>query len=99
MTMEELLRISIENKENIVKTKEDKIKKWCQSLYDDCKADLEYDRKSNLNNFPKDYTAFNIFIDNLIFLIKEKNFDDVYFIRLFKDFNKTYLKDVLEFAY
>ena len=99
MTMNELLRVSIENKDRIVKTKEDKIKNWCTSLYNDCKADLEQDRKSHLNTYPDTHTAFDLFIDNLIFLIEEKKFDDVYIVRLLKDLNKNKLMDCLEFAY
>jgi hypothetical protein len=101
MTMGELKRIAEENKKNTIKEKEEKVKKWFKSLFSDCIEDAV---SSELNKaqgkiYPVTHTSFDLFVDNLLFSLRQSDFNDVYFIKMLKDLSKTYSTDILEFAY
>lgn len=98
MTMQELEKQCFANKMQAEEEKKRKIKEWFKGLYKDCEEDIKTDREG-LNTFPSDYTAFDLFIDNIILYAKESYFNDVYFIKLFKELNKIAFTDYREFAY
>ena len=49
--------------------------------------------------FPSDYTAFDLFVDNIILEAKGSDFKDNDFIKLFKELNEVEFTDYREIAY
>lgn len=93
--MQELEKQCFANKKIAVEEKEKKIKEWFKALYKDC----EEDRETSPQVYSPDYTAFDLFIDNIILYAKESDFKDIHFIKLFKELNKVEFTDYREFAY
>ena len=67
--------------------------------YKDCEEDIKEDRETGPYVYPSDYTAFDLFIDNIILYAKESDFKDNDFIKLFKELNEVEFTDYKEFAY
>ena len=99
MTLKELEKQCFVNKKVVVGEKENKVKEWFKALYKDCEEDIKEDRETSPYAFPSDYTAFDLFIDNIIFYAKESDFKDIHFIKLLKELNEVEFADYREFAY
>ena len=99
MTLKELEKQCFVNKKVVVEEKEKKIKEWFKALYKDCEEDIKEDRETGPYVYPSDYTAFDLFIDNIILYAKESDFKDNDFIKLFKELNEVEFTDYKEFAY
>lgn len=99
MTIKELKKQCFANKKAIVEEKEKEIKKWFKGLYKDCENELKSDRETSSLIYPSDYTVFDLFIDNIIFYLKESDFKDNHLIKLFKELNEVEFANYQEFAY
>ena len=99
MTIKELKKKCFVNKKAVVEEKEKKAKEWFKALYKDCEEDIKEDRETSPYAFPSDYTAFDLFVDNIILEAKESDFKDIPFIKLLKELNEVEFADYREFAY
>lgn len=99
MTIKELEKQCFINKKAVVEEKEKEIKEYFKALYKDCKEDIKKDRKTSPHVFSSDYTAFDLFVDNIIFYAKESDFKDNHLIELFKELNEVEFTNYKEFAY
>ena len=99
MTIKELEKQCFINKKVVVEEKEKKAKEWLKALYKDCEEDIKEDRETSPYVFPSDYTAFDLFLDNIILEAKGSDFKDNDFIKLFKELNEVEFTDYREFAY
>lgn len=99
MTLKELEKQCFVNKKEVVEEKEKKIKEWLKALYKNCEDVIKEDRETSSRVFPSGYTAFDLFLDNIILDTKESYFKDIHFIKLFKELNEVEFTDYREFAY
>lgn len=100
MTIEELTKKARENKMKALEKAKANFITWCKSLYKDCEDDISEDRKSLPFVFPENYTAFDLFVDNLIELIQDtEKFSEIGFIEKAKSLHKIENTDIKEYFY
>ena len=82
MTIKELEKQCFINKKVVVEEKEKKIKEWFKALYKDCEDNIKEDRETGPYAFPSDYTAFDLFVDNIILCHTDSSFYSCLRIRM-----------------
>lgn len=100
MTIEELTKKARENKSKALEKAKADFITWCKSLYKDCEDDIKEDKENPPFVFPENYTAFDLFIDNLVELISDtEKFMEIGFIEKAESLHKIENTDIKEYFY
>ena len=100
MTIKELEKKACQNKAKAIENSRESLKDQFKSLYKDCEDDLKEDRENPPFVFPDGYTAFDLFVDNLVEIVQDtEKFSEIDFIELAKDLHTAKNTDIKEYFY